>query len=252
MGSNRPRPEDIQGYMPREGRDEASGEHCYLQNGVIYIAGVQFTPAPDIASFKAFRGNFARDRNYCYHGMRRLKGANPMTFTMLNFTWATDRQTVWCMGGTVADAAGETFEACDDGHYEAIDRHPSSYGKDLHRVFQYDADGKACWVRKADPSSFEAISAGEFGRDAHFVFCGSSVIPKARRDHWQYMGNNYSKDDRRVFYFNRVVEGADIESFQVSERQSIVCCPSARDKQKYYRWEREVSREEYEKELSDA
>ena len=244
------RAEDILGYVPREGRDEVSGEHYYLQNGVMYIAGVEFTPAPDIASFRAYRGNFAKDRNYCYHGMRRLHGANPTTFTMLNFTWATDRNKVWCLSGTVADADGASFQACDDGHCPTIEGVPYSYGKDQYRVFHYDFDGKACWVRKADSASFETVVTGEFGQDAYFAFCGTSVIARARREYWQYLGSNYSKDDRRVFYFNRVVEGADVESFQVAVRQRSSSFPQAKDKQRYYRWEHEISREEYEQELA--
>jgi hypothetical protein len=241
------RPEDLEERVPRVAPVDKDEEPYSLNGGVLLWRGHYVVSGADIASFRFYLSGFAKDKKHCYHQGRRLQGGNPGTFRMLNYTWATDRNKVWCLSGPVADADGATFVACDDGHCPSQDGVPYSYGKDQYKVFHYDFDGKACWVRKADPASFETVVCGEFGRDAEFIFCRSSVLQKARRDTWQYLGQHYSKDDRRVFYDNRELVGADLDSIEVAQYRF----PLARDRNRYYRNDSEITREDYEKRLAE-
>src|SRR4026207_1919260 len=57
----------------------------------------------DIASFRFYLGAFAKDRKHCYCTSSRLAGGNGPTFRALNFTYATDGQFVWTVGGPVKE-----------------------------------------------------------------------------------------------------------------------------------------------------
>ncbi len=184
----------------------------------------------DIESFRFFLGSFAKDRKNCYCASSKLAGGNGATFRALNFTYATDGQFVWTIGGKIKEADAESFVVCDDGvHYLGVgsrvpSRVPYGFGKDKARVYYYDFNGKPNWVRKADPASFVSLNDAHFGRDDNFVFCGAATIPKAKVQHWRKIGGYYSKDDVRVFYFNREIKDADYESFEVVPSSLFQLC----------------------------
>jgi len=171
----------------------------------------------DIESFRFYSGGFAKDRKNCFCTNSRLKGGNAADFRALNYTYATDDQSVWTMGGRIAGADVESFVVCDDGVYllPPANRLPYGYAKDKARVYYYDFDGKPNWVRKASPGSFVSLNDGHFGKDERFVFCGAVTLPNANVERWRKIGGFYSKDDTRVYYFNRQIKQADCDSFEV-------------------------------------
>jgi hypothetical protein len=194
----------------------------------------------DAESFVFYLGSFAKDKRHCYFMGNRLAGANPSAFHALNNTYFKDDSFVWCIGGRIKDADAGSFVACDDGIYViGSTPFPHGYGKDRERVFYYDFDGKACWVRKADPTSFESLNDGYFGRDARFVFCGHASIARADVRTWRKLGAIYSADSKRVFYLNREMGGADCETFRVipsKDGRTLF----ARDRSHFYHYERVI------------
>ena len=202
----------------------------------------------DIESFRFYPGSFARDRKHCYCTSSRLTGGNAASFHALNFAYATDGRFVWTMGGQIKQAEPESFVVCDDGSYDlgSGTRAPYGYSKDKHRVFYYDFDGKANWVRKADPRSFVSLNDGHFGKDNQFAFSGPAVIPKAKVEHWRKIGGFYSKDDARIYYFNREIKNADYDSFEFVLHDIVNL---AKDKRNYYRNDSIISLAEFEKAL---
>jgi DKNYY family len=192
------------------------------------------------ASFRFYLGGFAKDEKNCYCYGGRLVGAEPKTFRALNYTYFTDGRLVWTIGGKLPDVDAETFVVCDSGSYTdtvpgTTTRVPYGYGKDAQRVYYYDFDGKPNLVRKATAKTFISLGDGHFGKDENFVFCGNATIAKAKVAHWRRIGGNYSKDDSRIFYFNRIMNGADFESFRVVPSQSkMPYLNFARDKNHFY------------------
>lgn len=203
----------------REGNDPADPYQVYwTENGLVFCTeggGIPLRGA-DPVSFRYFAGGFGHDRRGAWFMGSRLRDADGSRFRALNYTWFTDGAGVWCVGGRVKEADGTRFDACDAG-VDWINGAPipRSYGKDGERVFFYDFNGKANWVRKADPASFESLEGARFGRDANHVFSGHATIARAERASWRMLGGHYSRDARRIYYFNRVIEGADLESFRV-------------------------------------
>lgn len=203
----------------REGHDPADPYQVYwTESDRVICAEGGGTPlrGADPADFRYFAGGFGHDRRGAWFMGSRLRDADGSRFRALNYTWFTDGAGVWCVGGRVKYADGARFEPCDAG-VEWINRAPipRSYGKDGERVFFYDFNGKANWVRKADPASFESLDGARFGRDARHVFSGHATIARAERASWRMLGGHYSRDASRIYYSNRVIEGADPESFRV-------------------------------------
>src|SRR5207244_1796457 len=95
---------------------------------------------------------------------------------------------------------------------------------------------KPNWVRKASPSTFISLNDGFYGKDENFVFFGTACLPKAMVEHWTKIGGFYSKDDKRVFYMNFEIKGADYDSFEVVY---TVHTQLAKDKDRCY-WGDEV------------
>ena len=229
-----PRPEDLEELTPSRLflRDETT-LYC-LRDGKIRYRDAYPIAGAHADSFRFYRGSFAKDRKNCYCANGRLAGGNGPTFRALNFAYATDGRFVWTIGGKVKDADAATFEVCDDGSFELAtgDRVPHGFAKDAARVYYYDFDGKPNAVRKATPASFESLNDGHFARDEAFVFCGAATLPKADPATWRKLGGFYSRDAKRVFYFNRAIAGADVDSFEYVPGRFL---QFARDAKRFYR-----------------
>jgi hypothetical protein len=182
-------------------------------------------------TFRFYLNDYAKDQRHCYFVGSRLMGADPVTFRVLNYTYALDKHHVYAMGKKAKDADPYTFVVCDDGiRYIETHTYCTGYGKDQNRVF-YVEQVTPSWVRKAKPESFVSLNDGHFGKDDSFVFSGRFVLQGARVGQWKKIGSYYSRDDNRVFYFNRPIIAADPLSFEVAPTKFS---PVARDKKNYY------------------
>jgi len=206
-----------------------------------------------VSSFRFYLSDFAKDEKNCYHMGSRLSGGNGATFRALNYCYATDGQFVWTLGGKVKDADAQSFVVCDDGvqYLTSGARVPYGFAKDKDRVYYADSSGKPKWVRKADPESFISLNDSYFGKDKKFVFCGSTTFPKANVLAWHKIGGHYSKDDRRVYYFNRPIAVADYDTFEfVDSGRDYV--QLAKDKDKYYWNDNIVSADKFSAMLAES
>jgi len=236
---------------------------------VVYFCGEKIKNA-DIDSFEQFPGCWAKDKNFCYSGSTKLKDADCLTFEVLNYTYAKDKSNVWTLVGRIPEAEAKTFEVCDDGRkslgikFVLLENNkreilesfvPYGFGKDAVNVFYYDFQGKTKIVKRAISSSFQSLNDGYFGYDEKSVFCGKNTLPKANPKTWKKLEDKYfySKDQNRVYYFNRLIKDADAESFEVVIVSSVFETPTqyAKDKNFFYFNDSIVSKEEFEKHIAD-
>lgn len=244
-----PLPDDIQELTPGDVYRQRDERAHYWIRGRTVMYGEEAVRGADPDSFRFYLGSFAKDHRHCYCVGRQLRDGNGATFRALNFCYATDGRFVWALGGRVKDADAESFQVCDDGVYylDGGPRVPYGYGKDRSRVYYYDYDGTPNWVRKAAPDTFQSLNDGHFARDHQFVFCGSSALPGAKPDTWQKLQSHYSKDHRRIYYFNRHIKAADYATFEV-----VPSGPLARDKNNLYFNDEIVTAEVFEQCLAVA
>jgi hypothetical protein len=188
----------------------------WVENGSVVYAGYSVRGTDPSTFVCVGVGPFAKDDRNCYCAGIRIKQMDAASFHALNFTFVSDGAMVWCLGGQVGGADASSFLVCDDGRYsvDASTVVPHSYGKDDHAVFYYNFDGKAHVVRGAEAASFSSMGDGLFGADANSVFFDGVRIKAAERSSWRQVGGLYSADGIRVFYGNRILEGADLATFR--------------------------------------
>jgi hypothetical protein len=205
----------------------------------------------DIDSFRFYSGSFAKDKKNCYCCHSRLAGGNGAAFRALNFSYATDGKFVWTLGGKIKGADAASFSVCDEGSIQLTRfvRVPHGFARDKVRVFYYDYNGTANWVRKASPLTFQSLNDGYFGRDELFIFFGRAALPGAKVNHWQKLGGLYSRDDSRVYYANLEIKEADPASFQVVLAENVML---ARDHRNYFHNNRAIDQSQFESLLKES
>jgi hypothetical protein len=220
----------------------------------------------DIDSFVQYANGFAIDKKHVYMYGRRIKGADPETFTILNYAWAKDANHVYSFKGIVADADADTFEVLDDGIYiiEGMYspengprnwfRQANGYAKDNDNVFTVYGDLKAQIIKGADVETFEPIlehyPCALYGRDKKSVYLGNRKLPKSNPESWKLL-DNYSIDEKHVYYNVYLVKGADAETFEeipTYEKRYVL----GRDKNFGYDREKQISLEELDIEIKKA
>ncbi len=225
--------------------DDDITKQYWEENGDIYYREEMKIRGADKESFVFFLGSFAKDKNNCYLQDTRLKDSSPNQFRALNNCFCKDDKSVWCIGGKIKEADAESFEVCDDGIHKLRNLYvPYGYAKDKYKVFYYDFSGKACWVRKANPSTFRSRNDGHFGYDDTSVFCGRSQLKSAKVEDWCLIDGYYSRDSKRVYYLNRQVSGVDFDTFEVhlTKKNGF---QFAKDKGNFYRNDVIISEQQY-------
>jgi len=199
----------------------------------------------DIDSFLQYVGPWATDKKYCYWKSLRLKNADRETFNVLNRTFVKDKYKVWAENGKI-------MKGLDAGSFEIFgDKYsltPYGFCKDRNHVYYYYLlDIKI--VRNALPEAFIPINS-EFGYDKNNVFWHEKKLKKANPATWKILKEDYCySKDRFIYFCNRIIKKADIETFQVIEgdEKNYLKIHYAKDKNKYYYNDKVISKDEFEK-----
>jgi hypothetical protein len=105
------------------------------------------------------------------------------------------------------------------------------------------------WLPDVDPGSFISCGDGHFGHDKVQVYCGNKKLPKAQPGTWAKVGGLYSRDGDRVYYLNKLLNGADADSFWVAPQPGPYS-QLARDKSCCYDRGNVIEASEFEAQLS--
>jgi hypothetical protein len=226
----------------------------WKKHGIVHFHE-HVVPHSDSGSFVFYLSGIAADQNHCFYNGRRKASLEPTSLKSYSFAYFGDAHTVRTLTAEVKGAHVSTFRALDSG----IRTIPggafpfiliaSGYAKDSGRAYFCDG-GNAMHIAKADPSSFEAL-ADEFGADARHVFWGRASLPKADRRNWRRLAGGFSTDGVRVYCNNRIIEGADAETFTVFAN-SLDHFSYATDKNYCYAGDRRITRTEFEQSVGDG
>lgn len=226
-------------------RDDDERSQYWQKDGKVYWRR-DIVRGADLTFFRFYVGGFGKDSRHAYCYGSRLKGAIGERFRALNFCYYTDGASAWAVGGRIKEADAETFQVCDDGFSTLVTglRVPGGYAKDRDRVYFYGFEGQPSWVRRADPGTFVSLNDAIYGTDESHVFCRKAVLKGAKVASWRKIGGNYSKDDKRVYYDNRSIPGADFATFEAVPADAS-WLQLARDKNTCYWNDRPVTREKF-------
>ena len=81
------------------------------------------------------------------------------------------------------------------------------------------------------------------GKDNQYIFFGENRLPKVNIDSWAKLLGYYSKDDKSVYFGNKVLKEADPITFKayIADGGYYV----AQDKDKFYRNQETITEEEF-------
>jgi hypothetical protein len=261
----------VKGHKLAKNFDETDENMLYWTDGVkVYFRHYEIKWV-DIETFEQYPGCWGKDKKHCYSGSSVLRGADVRSFKVLNFTYAKDTNHVWALGGKIEGVDANTFEVCDDGRknngkiyektpemaegiiYDSIV--PYGYGKDKSNVYYYGFEGKPKLLKNASSETFVSLNDGCFGYDLKNVFYKTYKLNKADPKTWKKFKDRYyySRDKNIIYYLNRIIKGADAETFEVAEKTIELFEPPqlARDKNNYYRNDSIIAKEEFEEDLNE-
>lgn len=185
------------------GYQQIDGQWKYVTIDSGYGRRENEIPGVDQATLKPFKGtSFAADKNQVYYEGRPLAGADAATFRQLRSPyWADSKRVYWYK---------EPIPGADPKSFDYV---RGFWTRDANN-FYYGADP----VNPKDPNTFRVVNAN-WARDSQWYYPanGNRHIPIKELDYasFQILKAGWAKDCCRVFYFDRVVEGADPASFEV-------------------------------------
>ena len=198
----------------------------FLQDGAVYFSGLYENGLLKGVAPKDFCcwHYWGKSSTACFLGGIRLRGADPASFRVLNYAYAMDKTSVYTTSGKVPDADLIAFQVLDNGQNDS--GAPQGYAKDSRQVYFHNGDGKVKIIKDAEVSSFRSLGDTYFGRDDKRIYAYGKQLSKADLTSW----------DKRVYYLNREIKGADRASFTVCTPLNAFPLADhlARDKDHFY------------------
>ena len=161
----------------------------------------------DSSTFKRLNEAYATDINHVYYGNEILEGADPASFRILSEDYAADRHHVWYNMYVIEGANPKPFVAPEKSNSFtfplAHDDHDYYNGDNpLHvadmSIFKQKGE---CWA--IDNKNVYYCGIEEFGKN----------VPIGDYHSFRALNDFYAVDAKKVYYKNKIVEGADPETF---------------------------------------
>ena len=182
-------------------------------------SGREDIPVPDVdgASFSPFgKSEYARDATRVYYRAVPIEGADATTYKHMRGGYWQDRNRVYFLAKPIPGSDPRTFRFLQHG----------SWARDAGNVY-VGADP----VNPKDLATFQLLNAN-WAKDAAYYYPAKydRYLPIAELDYpsFQVLKGGWAKDRYRVYFHERVVEGADPATFTALNDQR------ARDNAYYY------------------
>lgn len=156
--------------------------------------------------------NWAKDSSTVFWGYIPLSFMDTNTFEVLSINFGKDKDKVICGKDVIIETKPNDFKTrrfTDSAGYTYI----------------YGVDSKAAYLCSTEPNgytriatqsveAFEQLEDG-FYKDNEKVYWRSSELIDVVPDDFFVLGGGYGSDNINVYYHSRIVNGADIETFEV-------------------------------------
>jgi hypothetical protein len=184
----------------------------------VFINGVVI-PDADAASFELLaRHGLAKDHDHVYQRDRVISD-DPANFALLDGELAKDSRAVYRSDGAVLsrDPANFAIISNTDGYL---------YTRDGSAV---DVNGNP--IADADPANFRVLQ-GAYGRDDRYAYYFDKSIADADLPSFRPLEGPYASDSSHVYWMGKPIDGANSATFRVLNA-NFEC--SADDRRAYYR-----------------
>ena len=156
---------------------------------------------------------YAKTDSFVYNRSRLLKGRDPKTFVVIDYTRTEDKNDIYKEDKPLGVSDRESFVVLGE------DLHFADWAKDKNFVYYLKGHSNDSVIDRspiADYDSFEAVSY-EYARDRIQVYYKDSILREADPATFLYLGNSYAHDDKNVFFEDKVVCHYDSSSFKIFE-----------------------------------
>ncbi len=158
------------------------------------------------------RFNYLRDSQFIYFNRIKLEGADFKTFEILLYQdtigqyncWGKDKNRVYHNSYVVAGADPKTITILNRN--QAKDKNDEYFILNRNRI-------------KIDPETFEILSDHMIKSKTGVYYGDGKLLKEADPATFDYLNGFYHKDKNSVFYQQKIIESADVNSFQISENR---------------------------------
>jgi hypothetical protein len=165
----------------------------------------------DYKTFETLGGNnmtWARDKDFVFNEHHILEFLDRDTFIVLNNDFGKDHQTVVCGIKPISQADVSSFKLKD---FVDLTGKKRTLGIDKNAVYL-----PRCGKRRVSSSldEFTPIK-NNFYKDATTVSWGGTFLPKVNAPTFRLLEHDYSPDGKNVYHYYDLINGADVNSFEV-------------------------------------
>ena len=159
----------------------------------------------DQDSFTPVNREYAKDNGHVYWETQVIPGADPKTFTCLGQLYSRDKAKVFWREREIKGADPNSFKIVDGGKLLSKDEKDFYFAETPLHVLDFH--------------SFTIINEG-WKKDAKAYYT-TPYFSKAGRVDCDYLtmkilSNEYAADRNRAYYYDRPIEGVDVQTFKVT------------------------------------
>jgi len=170
---------------------------------------------------------YAKDLLKVYYQGNEISGAEPASFEVLEYGYASDKNSFYQAGKSYGENSADYYKLyyerrdisnCDTAKDKRKNEKTfvnlgNGYSKDDRCVYYFDYP-----IDKSRAASFEVL-AGNYSRDKNYIYYTmpekkailrvENVIPNS----FEILGNDYARDKERIFFKSQIVDRADVKTF---------------------------------------
>lgn len=183
-------------YLYKPSHDGLNARECKIEN-------------VDPETFTVINPIYTKDKNRVFASCKEIVGADPETFELASNGFARDKNHAYLYENKIDEADGKTFEVLDNG-------------------FLKDKNNYYFGIKKINVD-YQTFQIGYcHSKDKNYVYSSfdsrlnsNPIIKEANPKSFEEFDNScYASDNNNVFFMENIVDGADVDSFTITNSNS--------------------------------
>jgi len=179
---------------------------------------------PHVKTLEVLSPLYSKDKNNVYYVCKVIKDADPTTFQILSGAYTKDKNNIFVNGKRLENIDGDTFEYLNYG-----------YTKDKYSVYFNDEKLSADVLTfKLLTKYHEKKGTSVYGKDKNNIFYYGKIVLGANPTNFQILEDGYATDNNNIFFLGKKIDDADASSFEIISDSNRKSPYDAQDK--YYKY----------------